>query len=417
MTSLRFALALAVLFVLPATSSAQPATFERLQLDVVDPVRDELVTLDLSSRGDLKIDRAVGRSRRTAERLVSEPELRTIVDAFVRARVATLPRLLSDRGKTVTLITRAAGRVHAHSATLGAEAPRARGLVQVLLGLIERHGPRVVGERVQVTGAIQSTYGQPLPGHRFAMAVDDGGRGLLAVQNEPFASLVDGLEGAVTVSGRVVDWRFWSDTTLEGSAIEVEWLEGTARRDLEVWMPLAGDLVPTPFARVRAGEAVRVVGVRGRFLTVLTESGLRAFVRRDGLELVRPAAPEPHLQGVVRGLGTQVVIETARGTFPVRLAARPSSPPVPRYWDSLLELATGEQVTLVGHVDPTGHFFDASALIGRADVALSGSIPAGTLLNIRAGRAGGWLAIERLGGAPGVSFVRAADVDVGGWGH
>jgi hypothetical protein len=181
---------------------------------------------------------------------------------------------------------------------------------------------------------------------------------------------------------------------------------------------------------VRAGERVRVRGRRGPFARIETAGGLRAFVRHEGLSFVQQPLLEPHLRGVVQDLGDRIVLVTRRGEMTVRRAGRPGVvAPIPGYFDHLLKLVPGTEVTLLGGFDPSGRFVDAEALAARAALPLDvkvfpapdagpntftggpdGRLTPGTLLRVRGFGSTGdsWVAIERLGGpSDAYAFVLA----------
>lgn len=186
------------------------------------------------------------------------------------------------------------------------------------------------------------------------------------------------------------------------------------------------------------GQRTLTLGVRsgGRTYGHVTEVGSElprvrslAGILLDLIERQSPPEPRDQVEGRVVARGREVLLETRRGVFPVR-RSRSGAEPLPRYWDSLLELLVGARIALQGRYDASGRWVDARTILARAGRALDvktfpddgaapntftggpdGRLRSGTAVRVFGVR-GDWAQIDRLGGpVDAYAFVRLAGLD------
>lgn len=432
-------LAAVVCLSVPSVARAHPASFDELALTVEDASKRESTKLVLKSNREITLARTLaGRSAEPVANTISERELAGVRAAFAGAHVATLPVVasLAAPGRTFTLATKTGRRTYGYTATVGAEAPRARPLLRALRDVMERFFLPVPGEELEVSGRVMATFGPPLPGHRFALAVDVKGHGL-TIANEPFVTIVEkALPPAtlttetVTLAGRVVEAP---GLGLKTHGIQVSWVLGTAKRDLEVRVAQFDTAALNSRHRVRAGDRVKIVNLMNGYYWIQFPGAPLdySFVKADGVALTSGDLPVPHVRGKVEVSRGRVRIATDRGTFAVGFSSAGGA--LPHYWDDLLEPVQGKLVTLIGSIDRGGEAVDAEAILGTAKESLvvrvfpdehaalntftaapSGSLPRGTRFKILGRRQNGFIQIRLLAGpasGDGYAFVKLAGVE------
>lgn len=390
------------LFALPVL--AHPTRFDRLTFEVEDQATGERVRIVLPANTDgvYSFQRTLGGRTSELTYALNDEQRRLLNDQFPRTRLSELPTVgPMAAGQVVTLAVELNGRTYSHTTALSRAAARLRPLIAMFVDIAEQGAQPFPGERVRLTDTVYWTFGEPLPGHRAPLSI--GGHQIL---NEPFASWMN---EATEAQGQTQGVVALEGVIAASGGIRVEWMEAVATRELEVfleWTP-GGALVRTGFARVGPGKVLRVRERRGQFVR-FTDGVLQdAFVRLSGVTFVQHPLPGPSIRGVVEDLGGgRVGVRTRRGDFPVRLAG---SRPLAGWFDAMLRLIPGTEVTILGGYDPSARFIDAQAFVGRATVQL-GRFAEGSVLRVRgfAGELSVVQPIDRPGDLP--SFVRASSL-------
>lgn len=260
------------------------------------PVR-QAARLTLKADGAARLERtSAGNAAPAVDGFATPGELEAVRSAFAKCDVTTLPAAIDPRatrvvsvGAVVTIRSRLGPRVHEVTAYVdhykddkGDYTERLAPLAAALERIARRLSTAGGAERRELTGDVVFVGGKPM--------ISEDKSDVFEVANAPFVDMFKSAAGRwVRAFGRV------KKTHALGGTVEVEWVEGSARREtpeLPLWRRY-----------LKQGETFKITGIQKRtggfYYRALINDGTAVMLDPPDVRIGKHFAPAPATPGVV----------------------------------------------------------------------------------------------------------------------